>query len=155
MTGAAFSAVNSLLVTSHTEKDVRVWNTKDGAELIQITVEAPSRPIFSPDGRLIAVTTKGTNAIVVDLNLGEIIGRIHELDGGEMVFAPDSKTLATASRDGKVTLWNIATGQRTLTFHHQGPATGVSFSNDGNIMATSGADRTVNLWYAPLLKEIE
>lgn len=155
VTGAAFSAVNNLLVTSHTEKDVRVWNTNDGAELIQITVEAPSRPIFSPDGQLIAVTTKGTSAIVVDLNLGEIIGRIHELDGGEMVFAPDSKTLATASRDGKVTLWNIATGQRTLTFHHQGPATGVSFSNDGNIMATSGADRTVNLWYAPLLKEIE
>jgi WD40 repeat protein len=58
-------------------------------------------------------------------------------------------------RDTQVRLWNIATGQITLTLHHQGPATGISFSNDGSIMATSGADGTVKLWSAPSLKEID
>ena len=72
-----------------------------------------------------------------------------------MAFTPDSNTLASASIDSTVKLWNVATGQIALTLQHLGPATGVTFSSDGRLMATSGADATARLWSAASLSEAD
>ncbi|MGH8934023.1 MAG: WD40 repeat domain-containing protein, partial [Egibacteraceae bacterium] len=64
-----------------------------------------------------------------------------------VAFSPDSTTLATASSDQTVRLWEAATGQHTATLTgHTGVVMGVAFSPDSTTLATASYDQTVRLW---------
>jgi tetratricopeptide (TPR) repeat protein len=61
-------------------------------------------------------------------------------------FSPDGKTIATASDDNTVKLWNLQ-GQELKTLKgHGSPVYDVSFSPDGKTIATASADNSVKLW---------
>jgi WD40 repeat protein len=64
-----------------------------------------------------------------------------------VAFNYDGRTLATASADHSVRLWDVATGQpgRTLS-GHTAPVNSVAFSPDGNTLATGSSDHTARLW---------
>jgi WD40 repeat protein len=64
-------------------------------------------------------------------------------------FSPDGKTLATASEDASVVLWNMATPQPVPRAALRGHGKGVfsaSWSPDGKTLATGSQDQTVRLW---------
>jgi WD40 repeat protein/tRNA A-37 threonylcarbamoyl transferase component Bud32 len=71
----------------------------------------------------------------------------HSSDVNSVVFSPDGKTLASASDDETIKLWNPATGKETQTLkgHSQWVWT-VAFSPDGKILASGSADKTIKLW---------
>ncbi len=68
-----------------------------------------------------------------------------------VAFSPDGHTLATASADRTVILWDLTTPAplarvgRPLT-SHTAPVYSVAYSPDGHTLATGSADRTVILW---------
>ena len=64
-----------------------------------------------------------------------------------VAFAPDSGSLATASVDATVKLWNVADGalQRTLA-EAASPVLSIAFARDGSLLAAGSEDATIRLW---------
>ena len=72
-----------------------------------------------------------------------------------MTFSPDGKTLASASWDGKLGLWDVAS-QRNLGLlrGHNGDVYCAAFSPDGRTIVTSGGDPTVRFWNVETRQEM-
>jgi RNA polymerase sigma factor (sigma-70 family) len=74
-----------------------------------------------------------------------------------VTFGPDGKTLASASWDGSVRLWEAGTGRELATFPDRGygvSALGVAYAPNGKILASCENDKTIHLWDVATHKEI-
>src|SRR4051794_19719113 len=71
-----------------------------------------------------------------------------------VAYSPDGKTLASASRDGTVKLWDAVTGEEKATLKgHTDWVFSVAFSPDGKTLASASRDRTIKLWDVAAGKE--
>ncbi|HET8706741.1 MAG TPA: hypothetical protein VFM46_10610, partial [Pseudomonadales bacterium] len=76
------------------------------------------------------------------------------VDGGELprtlAFTPDGKVLAVAggnNEDFLIRLWDVATGQSLGTLNgHTGIVWGITFSPDGEMLASVSSDKTAKVW---------
>ncbi|MCP6757851.1 MAG: AAA-like domain-containing protein [Fischerella sp. CENA71] len=64
-----------------------------------------------------------------------------------VAFSSDGKTLASASSDNTIKIWDSSTGKviRTLTGHSD-YVRGVAFSSDGKTLASASGDKTIKIW---------
>jgi WD40 repeat protein/tetratricopeptide (TPR) repeat protein len=73
----------------------------------------------------------------------------------DAAFSPDGRTLALASREGTVQLWDVASGQILATLEGHSSAVGaVAFSPDGRTLASGSTDQTVRLWNVETRNEL-
>jgi WD40 repeat protein len=63
-------------------------------------------------------------------------------------FSPDGKRVATGGQAGTVKIWDVATGQETLTLKGIGVLTGLAFSPDGRCLISAHMGGTVRIWDA-------
>ncbi len=83
--------------------------------------------------------------------LGDVETLLEEIDRrsstNAVAFSPDGKTLAAASDDDVVRLWDADTGETTRRLEgHASGVLSVAFSPDGKKLASASADHTVRLW---------
>jgi RNA polymerase sigma factor (sigma-70 family) len=111
---------------------------------------------FSPDGRLLADWAENPfgrsrmdHVYVWDVATGRLVAN---LDAGprpgaaNAAFAPDGRTFATASADGTIRLWEVATWKVRAEFRgHRDGVTAVAFGPDGRLF-TGGLDTVVLGW---------
>ena len=131
---------------------MRLWDVNTGTE--KVVIPSSSLPYvlgqmlfrFSPDGEtLITWSPNGFGGLRLwDVNTGteKAILSHSGVSYRNIIFSPDSKTLASGG-DG-VRLWDVNTGTEKATLHHEG-VTVIGFSADGKTLASGGGD-VVRLW---------
>jgi WD40 repeat protein len=149
----AFSPDGTLLAVGSYGR-VTIWNAKEGRPIQALTqvLGAVNDLKFSPDGALLAVAGGQPSArgdlrlfSTKDWKLVENLGG--HLDAVSSVcFTSDSKTLASASFDKTVRIWDLATKKvkQTITGHSDFVYS-VAFSPKGDWLVTASKDRTVRL----------
>jgi WD40 repeat protein len=186
----AFSPDGKLLATGDEQATVRIWDLETHKQLREIDMKSGAERLslaFSPDGKTLAcagawneggvpkgvtlnlqgrVTITGKEGYLVllwDVATGEEVRRFAGLKDNvqSVVFSPGGKTLAGASRDGRVCLWDVVTAKELLYIeahpHHGDSPTAspcLAFSPDGRTLASAGADKTVRLWDAATAKPL-
>jgi WD40 repeat protein len=140
-----------------------LWEVSSGRNLFRLTKDDEwcASLAFSPDGRLLAsggryyVVKDGklTTDVEPAVELWEVgTGRkVRRLQGFRDVveglsFAPDGKTLATASSDQTLRLWDVETGEELYRIGEECALFRVAFAPDGKTLASGHGDGEVVLW---------
>jgi len=67
----------------------------------------------------------------------------------QIVWSPDGMTLASASRDKTIRLWDANTGKRRFILEgHTDAVVAVAWSPNGTVLASGAADKTIRFWDA-------
>ncbi len=72
-----------------------------------------------------------------------------------IAFSPDERTLASGSFEGRVKLWDVASGTPLWSGWHTNNTSSVAFAPDGSLLASGGLDAAVRLWDAKLGTALE
>jgi eukaryotic-like serine/threonine-protein kinase len=122
---------------------------------------------FSRDGTLMASGSRDGTAIIWSTATWKATRTLQNPDQGDeftrssgipvedVAFSPDSNTLALASYEGTVQLWDVSTGKLLETLKgHSGGVSAVAFSPDGRTLASGSSDETVRLWNVETRREL-
>jgi WD40 repeat protein len=159
------------VVSSSFDNSIKIWTVAEGT-LVR-TLEGHKQAVvgldISPDGRTIASASDDKTLKLWDFESGKLI---RTLEGWKehvyaVAFSPDGKRIVSSNRDngaggellqnffGKsstpkgvtVRLWDVATGKLLQTFSdHRDDVMDVTFSPDGQYIASASTDHTVGLW---------
>jgi WD40 repeat protein len=132
------------------------WRLEDGA-LTSIIQTSGDRLIYAPDGNIMGIWRH--TAAFYRANSNELIYILGNHVGGvtDLEFAPDGKSLAIASRDGKVWWRSIRDGAIIRTFktdwkrnsasaYGSEAIYGLDYAGDGSLIAASTRSGAVYLW---------
>ncbi len=159
-------------LTDHT---ARVWDAKTGYEVCRLDVSAEHWKLaFAPDGKTLASAVEDQVLRIHDVATGKTLREwpnpsLNFSDDGQFCFSPDGNLLATLGANGKtqlgnfhipsnekaVHLWEAATGKflRLLNLGERVGRTTPAFSPNGRMLASAGANGSIQLWEVATGKE--
>lgn len=143
-----------------------VWETQTGKEVFRLRghQDAVERALYSPDGRFLVTAGRDRTVLVWDLTIeptaGQEIVPFKSLLGPSeteritgLSFSMDGRRLASSGRDHTIRIWDLASGQETLTLRgHSNYVNGVAFSPDGRLLV-SASPEDVRIWDAGAVHE--
>jgi WD40 repeat protein len=86
--------------------------------------------------------------LMAELHVSEV-ERQWQHDSGvrSVAFSADSRLLASAGGwDSTIKVWDVVSGQLQYTLKHQGVIRSVTFSSNGQWLASGSSDKTVKVW---------
>ena len=155
----AFSHDGTLLGTASLDRCARLWNVADGAEVVQFVhpVERVARIVFSPINRTLFTLSEDSIVRLWNLENGKALANFEHKAISEIAISPNGKYLATASSyydDASVRLWDTMTMNEIIYMEHDGGVESVTFSPDGNYLASASYDKTARIWEIPGGEEV-
>lgn len=138
--------------------------TRAPSELVAVLADSCFRPRlpgvnsvrYSPNGRYLAsaavnpgnVYNSPPDVTIWDAATGRERHTLkgHEVPVENLIFSPDSKRLASASRDRTVRIWDVETGQQLLVLTNDEVVRGIAFSPDGKRLAATNDLAATKVW---------
>jgi WD40 repeat protein len=138
---------DTVICVCEAERGRELFHVPGGSDRV---ADAFQNLAFSPDGRRLASTGRGTYAQIWDAETGTELFYLRAPSAditSAVSFSPDGKRLATGGESGTVWLWDAVTGQSLLALKgHSNVVLALAFSPDGKRLVSGGADRQVRLW---------
>jgi WD40 repeat protein/tRNA A-37 threonylcarbamoyl transferase component Bud32 len=179
MYGLDYEPGGRRLAAGGEDGEIQIWDIATGSRVKAFPrgTETVYALRYSPDGKILASGhgfppweavnhMRGKGVVRLwDVATGRLVRTLrgHSQNVMSLAFSPDGKTLASvsgswltvpqaASKPGELILWSLETGEPVRELSgHGGPLTGVAYSPDGALIATSSWDRTVKVWDATTL----
>jgi len=139
-----------------------IWDTTSGQVIYQFNhTSRVSKVALDPQGRFAFSGDSMKSAHIWNLKTGELISTLKGTKRHEVFssirFSADGKTLVTGAASSKVSVWNIASGKRTATWHvtpkeAKRPTGAVVYSlafSDNNTLLTESSSGYAELWQIP------
>ncbi|UTP36805.1 eIF2A-related protein [Streptomyces rapamycinicus] len=153
VTAVAFSSDGTTLASASSDGTVRLWDlrTHRTKAVLKASYSALTSVVFSPDGRILATASEdGATRLwdVTDRRTRAVLRQPGAVWG--VAFSPDGRTVVTGGDDdnnGRVRLWNAATGAERARLNPRGRLVGpVAFSPDGRTLAAGSYREGITLW---------
>jgi WD40 repeat protein len=151
----AFSADGKRLATAVEGSATQVWDWRNKQSLMMIS-ESANRLAFSPDGNQLAAGYEQK----IDLWSIPDSKQVFNLPTGPggitdvLTYSPDGKFLINGGGIPSLTVWDTTTGKFVNNLPDVGgDSTSISFSLDGNLLATSVLGGIVSLWDMTKIRE--
>ena len=159
VTGVSFSPDGKTLVTTTGDKNKRelggeakLWDAGSGKELGVLPghTDMVAPALFSADGRLLFTGSADAMLRIWDVESREVRTTVSTPRAVQcLALLPDGKSVLTAHYGGRVSRWDIESGQ--FLAEYEGPAHTVSVfqvscSPDGSLVATASTDGAIRLW---------
>jgi WD40 repeat protein/tRNA A-37 threonylcarbamoyl transferase component Bud32 len=155
ITGVAFLPGTRQAVSGGAQKVVRLWDVDTGKEVRSLVghTDAVTSVAGSPAGRHVLSGSLDTTVRLWDLQETEPKGRLLE-DGPKagitcVTFAPNGERLAASGSDGRVAVWERASGKRLYHVQLPGGVQGLAFARDSRHLATANANGTAYILRLP------
>jgi WD40 repeat protein len=137
---------------------VRIWEVATG-KLLHVMSGPPkvSAAALSPAGKYLALAERQNGAVwLFDCSTGgerRLVG--HKDSVLCLAFSSDNNLLASGSLDGKIRLWNPATGGMVAELPgHMEETSDLAFSPDGRTLASVDEKVSVKLWHIATRREL-
>ncbi len=155
----AFSPNGKTVALAFVHPTAQLWDIATGKMLNAFHDAGKSSAFavaFSQDGRTLAVGRWDQITLYDSASGKELIrfddAKMHSIT--DLRFTPDGTTLVSASQDGRVRVWDIATGKAIHTLPTRMVGRSAAFSADCKIVAMGTTGSTVKLWDASIGKEL-
>jgi serine/threonine protein kinase len=157
ITGLAYTDDGRWIVTTGGDATLKVWD---------VAYRSLVRTLELDDGRATALALSGTRAltghangkvVLWDLESAQKIATLQRSDAsiGAVAFIGNANSVAAASHDGKVALWDAQ--QPSAPLHvfegHEQPVEALAYASESPLIASGGADKTVRLWDVTTLSQ--
>jgi hypothetical protein len=149
------------LATGGWGNQVVLWSAVDGKQIRQMEngAEGFLTPVFSPDGKVLAVANRTTLVRLFDVETGRLLRPLPFQSPCDLKFDPAGKRVAAAYADGFLGIWTVETGELLRIVKTSAEELDcVDWSPDGQILVSAGLNTPVTLWNAAslaLLLEID
>ena len=123
-----------------TGKEKFRWETGPNDPVLSLALAADGKTVYTGESSLVRAWETATGKLLYT-------GRGHTGGVFGVAASPDGRTLATASTDGSVKIWDAASLQDVLTLPvGQSQVKCVAFAPDGRTLAGIGTDGKLRIW---------
>jgi periodic tryptophan protein 2 len=152
VTSVAFHVRSSLLIVGFSSGVFGLWEMPDftNVHTLSISQERITSVVVNPSGEWLAFGASKLGQLLVWEWQSEsyiLKQQGHYFDMNCLAHSPDGQNVVTGGDDGKVKLWNAASGFCFVTFsEHTSSVSAVEFTKQGSVVVSASLDGTVRAY---------